>query len=273
MKTSSTKKEGKPFIKWAGGKTQLLQQLKKNMPKNYNKYIEPFLGGGALYFDLNHGNSVISDLNEELIITYKTVQQDVERLIDVLKNIENSEENFYKIRAQNPEELPDISRAARFIYLNKTCFNGLYRVNKKGKFNVPYGKKVGGNFLQEERLIECSSILKNTIILHSKYQDVLEEYCKKGDFVFLDPPYYPVGKFSDFKRYTKESFYHEDQVELRDQFVSLVNKGCNVLLTNSNHQIVLELYKEFEIVEVQTKRMINKDASNRKGVDIIVIGK
>lgn len=263
---------GKPFVKWAGGKTQLLQQIDEHIPESFNKYIEPFVGGGALYFHLNHSNSIISDLNQELIITYKSVKENVEQLITELNSIENSEENYYRIRALETEDLSEIERAARFIFLNKTCFNGLYRVNKKGKFNVPYGKRTGP-FVDEKRLKECSEILSETTILHSNYKDVLETHAQTGDLVFLDPPYYPVGEYSDFKRYTKEFFYHEDQVELRDQFINLVEKGCHVILTNSNHPVVLELYCDFEIIEYQTKRMINKDASKRKGVDIIVIGR
>lgn len=272
MEIIDKKITGKPFVKWAGGKTQLLKQIDEHIPQSFNKYIEPFIGGGALYFHLNHSDSIISDLNQELIITYNSVKENVEQLIIELNSIENSEENYYRIRALETEDLSEIERAARFIYMNKTCFNGLYRVNKKGKFNVPYGKRTGP-FIDEKRLKECSKILSKTTILHSNYKDVLDNHAQSGDLVFLDPPYYPVGEFSDFKRYTKEFFYHEDQVELRDQFINLVEKGCHVLLTNSNHPVVLELYKDFEIVEYQTKRMINKDASKRKGVDIIVIGR
>ncbi|MEM8528245.1 MAG: Dam family site-specific DNA-(adenine-N6)-methyltransferase [Bacteroidota bacterium] len=263
---------GKPFLKWAGGKTQLLSSLAPLIPDKYDKYIEPFIGGGALYFHLNPTQSIIADLNEELIVTYIQVRDKVEDLIIKLKDFKNTEEDYYKIRALEPTSLSEMERAARFIYLNKTCFNGLYRVNKKGKFNVPYGKRSKVVF-DEERLRNASKILAGTKILHANYIEVLRDQVSKGDFIFLDPPYFPVGKFSDFKRYTKEFFYEQDHIELRNKFAELVEKGCYVLLTNSNHPSILELYKDFEIIEVSTKRLINRNASNRKGVDIIVVGK
>lgn len=262
----------RPFLKWAGGKTQLLPELTKYVPLNYNKYIEPFVGGGALFFHINPENGIIADLNEELVITYKTIKESVEEVISVLKEFKNEEDFYYNIRAINPQTLSSVDRTARLIYLNKTCFNGLYRVNKKGKFNVPYGKRTG-SFFNEDILRDSSEFLQNTVIEHADYLSVLRKYAKKGDFVFLDPPYYPVGKYSDFKRYTKEFFYHEDQVELKKEFDRLVELGCHVLLTNSDHPIILDLYKDYEIKTIETKRMISSNASTRKGIDIIVIGK
>lgn len=193
----------KPFLKWAGGKTQLLDELNKYIPLNYNKYIEPFIGGGALFFSLNSKESVISDSNRELIITYKQVRDNVESVISILKTFEHTETFYYEIRNLIPDDLEKDFRAARLIYLNKTCFNGLYRVNKKGLFNVPYGKGKG-EFLQENVLREASRFLQSTQIICADYLEVLGEFAKPNDFIFLDPPYYPVGKYSDFERYTKE---------------------------------------------------------------------
>jgi len=199
----------KPFLKWAGGKSQLLPKLIKYIPKNYNKYIEPFIGGGALFFYLNNPNAIISDLNNELIITYQLVRDNIEKVISILETYKNDEIFYYKIRNIEPKNLKKEERAARLIYLNKTCFNGLYRVNKKGKFNVPYNKS-NGNFLNRKTLFDASYTLKSTKIVHADYKEVLNKYAKRKDFVFLDPPYFPVGKYSDFKRYTKEFFYKED---------------------------------------------------------------
>ncbi|MFZ0389181.1 MAG: Dam family site-specific DNA-(adenine-N6)-methyltransferase [Calditrichia bacterium] len=236
----------KPFLKWAGGKTQLIPELSKYIPTSFNKYIEPFIGGGAFFFYLNPEKATISDSNEELIITYKAVRDNVEEIIEILDGYYNEETFFYKIRALNPNKLSDTERAARLIYLNKTCFNGLYRVNKKGEFNVPYGKR-NGEFLNQEQLRDSSEFLQNAKILHSDYLATLKKYAKEGDFIFLDPPYYPVGKYSDFKRYTKEFFYHDDHVILKEEFDRLVKMGCNVILTNSDHPVVMELYKSYDL--------------------------
>lgn len=262
----------KPFLKWAGGKSQMLNELVKYVPVKYNKYFESFLGGGALYFALNPKEPVISDLNSELIITYKAVQQEVENVIEVLQTYVNKESFYYAIRATNSETLSDAERAARLIYLNKTCFNGLYRVNKKGGFNVPYGKR-NGDFVNPELLRSASQYLQNATIIYGKYQDVLKLGARKNDFVFLDPPYYPIGKNSDFQRYTKEFFYEEDQIALKLEFDRLVNLGCHVLLTNSDHPFILDLYREYDIKIFETKRLISSNAATRTGRDILVIGR
>jgi len=261
----------KPFLKWAGGKTQLLPHLHKYAPITFNKYIEPFIGGGAMFFSLNAENSIISDSNEELIITYQQVQSNVDQVINHLQTFRNEEKFYYEVRQLDPIDLELSFRAARLIYLNKTCFNGLYRVNKKGQFNVPYGKG-NGNFIHKEVLQNASEFLQNTVIQLGDYLTVLNQRAEPGDFIFLDPPYYPVGKHSDFKRYTKEFFYHEDQVKLKEEFDRLVKLGCYVLLTNSDHEVILDLYSEYEIKIIETKRMISSNAKTRTGKDIIVIG-
>lgn len=261
----------KPFLKWAGGKTQMLNELIKYAPENYNKYIEPFIGGGAFFFHLNPEKAIISDSNEELIITYNSVKEDIDEVINILNSYSLDKDSFYKIRSLDINELSLIERAARLIYLNKTCFNGLYRVNKKGNFNVPFGKP-SGNSINVESLINASTFLQNTKILHSDYLPIINQYAEKGDFVFLDPPYQPISKNADFKRYTKESFYEEDQIKLKDEFDRLVKKGCHVILTNSNHPIIFELYKNYEIKIIETKRMISSNPKTRVGTDVIVIG-
>ena len=261
----------KPFLKWAGGKTQLLNELHKYIPNNFNKYIEPFIGGGAMFFSLNPHESIIADSNEELVITYRQVKDAVEEIIQHLETFEHNEEFYYNLRSLDPSKLENSYRAARLIYLNKTCFNGLYRVNKKGQFNVPYGKG-NGSFLNEEVLRNASEFLVDTTIINSDYLDVLNEFATVGDFIFLDPPYYPVGKYSDFKRYTKEFFYHEDQVRLKEEFDRLVNIGCKIVLTNSDHEVILDLYSNYQIDIIETRRMISRNSKTRKGNDIIVVG-
>lgn len=262
--------KAKPVLKWAGGKTQMLDILVQNMPTKFNKYIEPFIGGGALFFELAPKNAIISDSNPELINMYKVIAEDVDELIVKLKEMKNDEEFYYMIRATNPETLTNVEKAARTIYLNRTCYNGLYRVNKKGEFNVPFGKYKNPKICDEENLHAVSRVLKNATIIHSDYKDVLRQYAEPGDFIFLDPPYVPISQYSDFKRYTKEQFGEENQRELSEEVKLLRDIGCHALLTNSNHALVHELYREFEISVHQTKRNINSKASKRTGEDVLV---
>ena len=260
----------KPILKWAGGKTQLLEHLLPKIPKEYNKYIEPFFGGGALFFALKPNNSIIADSNPELINLYRVIAKDVNSLISELKNLKNEKDFFYDMRRKEFSELSEIEAAARTIFLNKTAFNGLYRVNKKGHFNVPFGYYKNPKILDEDQLLAASKILKKTKILLGDFKDVLCKHAKKGDFIFLDPPYLPVSKYSDFKRYTKEQFYEKDQISLANLVNKLSKKGCHILLTNSNHPLIHELYKDFNIDIYKTKRNINSKSTNRKGEDIIV---
>ena len=262
----------KPFLKWAGGKTQLIPHLLKYIPKEFNKYIEPFVGAGALFFHLNYSRSIISDLNEELMITYEVVRDDIYSLINLLDSYVNEKSFYYNMRDLKPCNLSKVERAARFIYLNKTCFNGLYRVNKKGYFNVPYNNGIGKKYYDEKILLNASLSLKNTQIFHSDYRFILEKFAEENDLVFLNPPYHPISKNSDFKRYTKEFFYEDDQIELFKQFKILVEKGCFVILTNAAHQLIFDLYKDFRIETIETKRLISSNPNTRKGKDVIVIG-
>lgn len=269
-KIGTARKSIKPFLKWAGGKTQLLNELTRYKPANFTRYIEPFIGGGAFYFHLNPERAIIADANEELVATYIAVRDEVEEVVSILCSYAADEISFYRIRALDTTPLTNAERAARLIYLNKTCFNGLYRVNKKGQFNVPYGKKMG-EFLNAPLLREASIFLQYTTVLHSDYLRVTSK-AQAGDFIFLDPPYHPMDGFSDFKRYTKEFFYTDDQIKLKNEFDRLVRLGCHVLLTNSTHPFILDLYREYDIKIIDTRRMISSKASTRKGQDIIVLG-
>ncbi|MBX0289693.1 Dam family site-specific DNA-(adenine-N6)-methyltransferase [Hymenobacter sp. HSC-4F20] len=262
--------QAKPVLKWAGGKAQLLKELHKSIPKSFNKYIEPFFGGGALFFNLTPEKAIIADLNPELVNLYKCLKEDPEQIIKHLSSYINSEEFFYQLRSTDVGSLDPFQTAARTIYLNKTCFNGLYRVNKKGQFNVPYGRYVNPNICDTDTLLVASQALQHASINCGDYKAILNEHAEPGDLIFLDPPYLPISKYSDFKRYTKEQFYEEDHKELAAEVQRLHELGCHVILTNSNHPLVHTLYSNFKIEVVKTKRFINSDAGNRTGEDIIV---
>ena len=260
----------KPILKWAGGKTQMLNSIIPRMPKQYKKYVEPFIGGGALFFNITPDKSVISDSNPELINLYNQLAYHCEEVIDILSLYKNDEEFYYELRSKDWLECEPIEAAARTIYLNRTCYNGLYRLNKKGLFNTPFGKYKNPNICNSERLRIASEVLKHTHIICGDYLEALKEFAESGDFVFLDPPYVPISDFSDFKRYTKEQFYEQDQKNLADEVKRLVDIGCHVMLTNSNHPLVHELYAPYNIEIVQTKRNINSNGNKRTGEDVIV---
>ena len=260
----------KPILKWAGGKSQLLPEIKKRMPVSFNKYIEPFVGGGALFFNLCPKNAIISDSNPDLINLYNVIASNPEELVESLKQYRNEKDFFYKIRSLDSSKLSDVEKASRMIYLNRTCFNGLYRVNRMGQFNVPFGNYKNPKIVDEDLISVLSPILRDTKIILSDYTDILNQYAEEGDFVFLDPPYMPVGKYGDFKRYTKEQFYENDQRQLARVVRQLTDVGVKVILTNSNHPVILDLYKGYRIDIIPTKRNISSNGSTRKGEDIIV---
>lgn len=260
----------RPLLKWAGGKTQLLNEILPKAPKSYGKYIEPFFGGGAVFFALQPELAVIADSNPELTNLYQVVSSNPHNLITELKKYPYSSEHFYKVRSQDRTKLSPIEAAARTIYLNRTCFNGLYRVNKQGQFNVPFGRYVNPRICDEDGILAASAALRKATIHCMDYKKVLREQAERGDFVFLDPPYLPISQYSDFKRYTKEQFYEEDHIELAKEVKRLHEIGCHVVLTNSNHPLVHELYGEFDIEVVQTRRYISCNGAKRTGEDVIV---
>ncbi|MCP4217680.1 MAG: Dam family site-specific DNA-(adenine-N6)-methyltransferase [bacterium] len=265
----------KPILKWAGGKQQLLPQLLPAIPREYGTYLEPFIGGGALLFALNPDKAIIADSNPELVNLYTTAALYTEELIEALKDFKIDKESFYEVRARDTATLSDIEKAARTIYLNKTCFNGLYRVNKDGGFNVPYGDHKNPRICAPDELRAAAEVLRKCSIIEGDYKAVLKEHAKEGDFVFLDPPYLPISKYADFKRYTKEQFYEEDHTDLANEVRRLHELGCYVLLTNSNHPLVHELYDGFKVdgfkIEVfRTRRNISKNAEKRSGEDVLV---
>lgn len=266
MKASAAK----PILKWAGGKTQMLDELMPRVPKTYDRYIEPFFGGGALFFSLKPEKAIIADSNPELINMYLQVAHHVDDVIECLQKYENTSEMFYEVRSLDWQTLPKAEAAARTIYLNKTCFNGLYRVNRNGQFNTPFGKYKNPKICDIDTLRLASEALQKAEILCGDYILVLEHYAQPGDFVFLDPPYLPISENSDFKRYTKEQFYEDDHVELAKMIGTLHERGCYVILTNSNHPLVHQLYDQYKIEVIQTKRHISCHGNTRKGEDVIV---
>jgi DNA adenine methylase len=270
----------KPFVKWVGGKRQLLAQFRKldlypptlfNSTKN--KYFEPFVGGGAVFFDLLPTHAFLSDLNKELVITYNVIKNDVEGLIKSLKKHKTDKEYFLKIRSQDTNKLSVLSIASRFIFLNRTCFNGLYRVNSKGGFNVPYGKYNNPLICDEENLRKVSKELKRVEIKHQDYKSILKN-ASKGDFVYFDPPYYPVSKTASFTSYTASSFLDKEQIELRDTVLELHKRGCYIMLSNSDTPFINKIYsghKGININKVQAGRAINSKGSGRGKITEVLI--
>ncbi len=264
------------LVKWAGGKKQLLNQFDKFFPKKIDRYIEPFLGGGAVAFYIikrfHPKNVFLSDINEELVNAYKAVQLNVPELIEALSLLakKHSKEFYYKIRAQDPQKLSDVDRAARLIYLNKTCFNGLYRVNSEGKFNVPIGEHKHLQIVDTKDLMEINHLLKHAIIKTMPFEKVLD-FAKKGDFIYLDPPYYPLKEGKSFTKYHKGDFSKIDQERLKSIFDKLTKRGCKAMLSNSDAPFIRDLYKEYSIQIVQARRMINCDATKRGKINEVVV--
>ncbi len=264
-----------PFIKWAGGKKQLLGQIDKYLLKNFNKYLEPFVGGGALFFYLLPNKAVLIDNNKELINCYRVIQNKIGELINSLKKHKNEKDYFYKIRSLDriPEEfkkLSSVERASRTIFLNKCCFNGLYRVNSKGEFNVPFGKYENPKFCDEENLLTVNKVLKDIQIINGDFKECLE-LAEKDDFIYFDPPYQPISTTANFTSYTKENFNKEDQVRLFKVYEELDNRGCKVMLSNSYNEFILDLYKKYDLKTVYARRAINSDASGRGQIKEVLI--
>jgi len=265
-----------PFLKWVGGKRQLMPTITELMPKKFTNYYEPFVGGGAVLFHTQPKNAVINDLNEDLINVYNTIKKNPEELIKDLKTHKNESEYFYDLRildrTEEFEKLSNIKKASRVIYLNKTCFNGLYRVNNSGEFNSPFGRYKNPNIVNEITIRAVSKYLNNNkITIFSKdYEDVLENI-EKGSFVYFDPPYHPVSKSSSFTGYIQGGFNMYDQIRLRDLCVKLNKKGVKFMVSNSAVPLIEDIYKEFNITYVKANRSINSNAKKRGEVDEVII--
>ena len=263
-----------PIVKWVGGKRQLMFELLKNKPENYNRYFEPFIGGGALFFELQPENAYISDMNEELINLYQVVRDNVDELITDLQKHNISKEYFMEIRnidrTKEYKSWSNVKKSSRFIYLNRTCFNGMYRVNSKGEFNVPFGHYKNPRILDENNLINCSNLLQRTEIKHADFSEILKAV-KKDDFVYFDPPYVPLSETSSFTSYTKDGFDMDMQFKLRDVCDELDSMGVKFLLSNSDTKLVNELYENYNIKKVFASRQINANADGRGKITEVLV--
>lgn len=270
----------RPFVKWVGGKRQLLRQFRElglYPPEGFdpitNTYFEPFAGGGAVFFDLLPKKAELSDLNYELVTTYNVIKNDVDALIKSLEKHKYEKEYYLKTRVKDPKKLSDVEVASRFIYLNRTGFNGMYRVNSRGEFNVPFGKYSNPIICDEENLRRASKALQRVTVKQQDYKNVLKK-AKKGDFVYFDPPYYPVSKTASFTSYTAESFLENEQTELRDTLVELHKRGCFVMLSNSDTPFINKIYSGIsgvKITKVEAGRAINSKASKRGKITEVLI--
>jgi DNA adenine methylase len=262
----------RPFVKWVGGKRQLLPHLSSHVPLVYGAYFEPFVGGGALYFSVRPALAVLSDNNERLIRTYKGIRDDVERVIRILQTYKFDRPFFAELRNADIDSAEsDAEVAAWFIYLNKTGYNGLYRVNQKNRFNVPFGDYRNPNVCDAPTLRACSQALRCAEIVHGDFREVAER-AKGGDFVYFDPPYVPLSVTSSFTSYTAGGFGMEEHRQLRDLALRLRSRGVHVLLSNSSATLVKELYADgFEMLEVKATRMVNSKATERGHITELLI--
>ncbi len=266
----------RPFLKWAGGKSNLLKQYEPLFPKWSGDYFEPFIGSGAVFFFLSARQEArkyyLSDLNREIVDAFCAVRDDVEEVIRLLTKHQklHSKDYFYQVRALVPGNLSTLERAARTIYLNKTCFNGLYRVNKKGEFNVPMGNYKKPSILQVETLKTASRALARADLAAGHYSGLVDK-AQAGDFIYLDPPYHPLSKTAMFTNYVAEAFDEKDQMELSQVATTLSEKGCLFMESNSNTDFVKDLYKDFKIQEVLARRSINREKSKRGVITELVI--
>lgn len=267
-----------PFLKWVGGKRQLMPSIIELLPKNIKtlNYIEPFVGGGAVFFHLQPKNALINDFNEELINAYNVIKNNLEELILDLKTHSNNSDYFYQIRSldrtDDYQELTSVQRASRVIFLNKTCFNGLYRVNSAGEFNAPFGRYKNPNIVNEPTLKAVSKYLNtNEVILKSgDYANIMGEVSKKS-FVYLDPPYHPISESSNFTGYIQGGWDIDDQIRLREFCDQLTERGIKFLLSNSSASLIKNQYKNYIIKTVKANRAINSNGADRGEIDEVLI--
>lgn len=272
----------KPFIKWAGGKTQLLDPIREAAPEKIKTYYEPFLGGGAVFFAFavakRFQRAVLNDWNVELVDAYQIVRDFPADLFPILAKLKEEyqvapQETFLRERAKDPHELSPVLRAARFMFLNRTAFNGMYRVNKKGQYNVPWGKYKNPKVLNEPLLTACSAALQEAIIRNGDFAKGVDG-ARKGDLVYFDPPYVPLTATSNFTSYTSDGFSLDDQYRLAALFRLLAERGVEVMLSNSDTEVIRELYKGFEMRQVMARRNINSKGDKRGPVaELLVVGR
>ncbi|PLX44418.1 MAG: modification methylase [Deltaproteobacteria bacterium] len=269
-----TEPVGTPFVKWAGGKRQLLEELVKRVPNSYARYIEPFVGGGALFFALAPKRAILIDLNAELINLYRVVKEQPRELMKEVEKHRNEEEYYYSLRSLDRTaefaELSEVERASRFLYLNKTGYNGLWRVNSRGENNVPFGRYKNPTIADPVKMTASSTALASSILLCGDFSEV-EHAARANDFVYLDPPYHPLSETSGLTGYSSGGFSAEDQIRLRDLALRLTERGVKVMLSNSNTPFILKLYSRFNVDRVNAKRTINCKGAKRGAVSELII--
>jgi DNA adenine methylase len=257
-----------PFLKWAGGKQSLARQLVGLFPKNFARYYEPFLGGGSVLFELAPNGATVGDRNQWLVDTYQAIRDDWQQVAKHLENMPNTKEYYLSIREKKQADLSNHERAANFIYLNKTCFRGLFRVNRSGKFNVPYGE-YDRRYFDPDVLAAVAHFLQGVTLRCDDFEGVLEDV-QSGDFVYLDPPYYKFGGYSDFNRYTDTQFREADHYRLADTCSHLDKVGVKWLMSNSDTEFVRNLYSGFMISSIENRREINLNSSSRKINELVI---
>ncbi len=260
----------RPFLKWAGGKGKLLDQYIKYFPRQYRTYFEPFLGGGAVFFHLRPQQAVLTDINPHLVNVYRCVRDEVESLIPLLQDhqVHHGPDHYYRVRALPPED--PVQQAARLLYLNKTCFNGLYRENASGQFNVPIGRYRNPRICDPDLLRAASQALQGTDLQVKPFEAILEA-ATPVDFVYFDPPYHPLSPTSSFTAYNRCSFGDKDQIRLRDVFATLVARGVPVMLSNSDCEWIRTLYQDFSIHTITAARAINSKAQGRGKITEVLV--
>ncbi|MCA1991349.1 MAG: DNA adenine methylase [Coleofasciculus sp. S288] len=265
----------RPFLKWAGGKSKLLQQYKPHFPKTFKNYYEPFLGGGAVFFYFARQplqlSARLTDINQELINVYRCIQSAPDTVIVLLANHQKEHRSEYYYKVRENLEGTDCEKAARIIYLNKTCFNGLYRENSKGEFNVPIGRYKNPQIFNPGLIRSVSTALQKVQIDVKPFEDVLHYATSSDDFVYFDPPYHPLSYTSNFTSYSRYSFNEEDQIRLRHVFAELAGRGVNVMLSNSDCSFIRELYKDFKIHKILAARTINSNIKKRGIISEVLI--
>lgn len=280
------RKNPRPFLKWVGGKSQIIEKIKENLPREYNRYFEPFLGGGAVFFKAIPWDkqAVLSDINGNLVGAFSDIKANFDEVIFEINNLINGYKNlspkgmerFYYDRRDEYNSIrtpsASIKRTALLIFLNKTCYNGVYRENSKGEFNVPIGYKTLRNIFNNENLELVAKKLKSAKIVNMSYKDILDQ-AQRGDLIYLDPPYNPLTKTANFTKYNSADFGPKDQIELRDLFMDLDNRGCYLIMSNSDTELTRSLYSNYasKIVRVEAARTVNCHGSSRKPVGEVLI--
>jgi len=271
----------KPFLKWVGGKGRVISQLEKYFPSEYGSYFEPFVGGGAVYFDIEAKIATINDINKSLVGAYINIRDHVDLLIKELTDLQQryysldedkQKQMFYEIRDEYNDirDKSSLKKSALLIFLNKTCFNGMYRENRSGKFNVPFGKHQKPTICDENNLRHVANRLKNTTILSETYKVAIKE-AKAGDFVYLDPPYHPINPTSSFTSYSEADFLEKDQVELKELIDELTTRKCKVMLSNSDTPFIQNLYRDYRKEYISVARSINANGDGRGKISEIVV--